>query len=173
MKALLPPLTEEPPWDAQLFHRPGADPAEVARALGKTQISTAVLSTFAHGAVRGGSASLLALVSADPALLAVTIDNQAEVLTDIEFSRVFGVNVLSSRQAWIRDTLDISGHALNGIPWSYADTLPQIDGLASWFACEADTFIRAGDHTIIIGRVVAAERVRADPLAERSGVTSP
>jgi 3-hydroxy-9,10-secoandrosta-1,3,5(10)-triene-9,17-dione monooxygenase reductase component len=75
-------------------------------------------------------------------------------------ARGFTVSILSGAQADIasRFAKRPSEGRFAGIEWSPAPSEnPVLAGCAAWLDCEVHEVVSAGDHTIILGRVVAAD----------------
>ena len=62
-------------------------------------------------------------------------------------------------------------HKLEGLPYSKtASGCPVLEAAMGWLECQAEGLVPAGDHTIVIGRVLEGQLVReAEPLT--SGYT--
>ena len=126
-------------------------------------------------------------VSFKPRLLSVAIENDARTLRFIRETKVFSVNLLLEK-----DGLEIAravvmpsegkkvrgrtGEAataiidkLAGIEYGIHDNgCPVLDRSLGWLTCDAEQFVTAGDHTIVIGRVTDGEVLRVgEMLIER------
>ncbi len=96
-------------------------------------------------------------VSFDPLVLAVSVNPNHSSYTMIQNSKVFSVNVLKKEQ------LEIAAHfgkpsvsdKLADIKWHSDQTgAPILDDAMAFFECELINECEAGDHIIIVGRVV-------------------
>jgi flavin reductase (DIM6/NTAB) family NADH-FMN oxidoreductase RutF len=111
----------------------------------------------------GMTANAVCSLSLEPLLLLVAFDNEARTLTAVHRTGRFGVNVLAAGQedlarlfaSKIRDRDKFAGiaHTVN-------DGIPVLDGVLAWVGCRLERLIPAGDHTIGIGAVEAAETGR-------------
>ena len=111
----------------------------------------------------GMTANAVCSLSLEPLLLLVAFDNEARTLSAVHRTGRFGVNVLAAGQeelarlfaSKIRDRDKFAGvaHTVN-------DGIPVLDGVLAWVGCRLERLIPAGDHTIGIGAVEAAEAGR-------------
>lgn len=127
----------------------------------------AALSQFATGVTviatkeedrtpRGFTANSFTSVSLDPPLVLVCIARSAASCEVFSGARHFSVNVLSEEQK------DISGLFASQRPdkfdiaaWHPGQTgTPVIDDALAWFECAHHELVDAGDHIILVGRVV-------------------
>jgi|SRR5689334_8617148 (E)-2-((N-methylformamido)methylene)succinate hydrolase len=105
-----------------------------------------------HGIYAGSFIS----VSLHPPLILVWIYHKAEILRSLVLGECFGVNVLSEPQR------DLSVHSSEnrldrfaGTSWHPGITgVPLLFGVPAVFECKTVNMIPAGDHMIIIGRVL-------------------
>jgi flavin reductase (DIM6/NTAB) family NADH-FMN oxidoreductase RutF len=126
-------------------------------------------------------------VSFKPRLVAVSIENDARTLRFIRETGAFTINLLHEK-----DGLEIARKVvmpsegskvrgrseeaaarvidkLAGIPYGlHGNGCPVLDHALGWIACEAEQFVAAGDHTIVVGRCLDGERLRpGEMLIER------
>ena len=158
-----------------------------------------VLETFPYGLYIVGSrnerdetngmmADWLMQVSFKPRLVACSFENDATTLKNIRATGVFSVNVLpddgrelAARFAQPRDASKVKGRSeeasavvydkLHDVPYSRGDQTgcPLLDGALAWLECRAEQFVDAGDHTVVIGRVLAGAVLReGEPLTQRT-----
>jgi flavin reductase len=145
------------------------DSTTFIRAMGAAITGVTVVTTNLDGVPIGRTVSAMCSVSADPALLLVSIRTDSPLLAAIVARGDFAVNVLSARQAAIADAF--AGHGERRyafeVPdwWPLAAAVPLLRGAAAHFACRVETTHEAGTHTLILGAVTRAERGRATPLA--------
>ena len=127
----------------------------------------------AHGEERNAfTAAWVMQVSFDPLLLALSINPNHSSYRLLKGSGAFSVNVLK------RDQLDLAARfgdaaredRLAEAEWTFARrSLPVLsDGLA-WFASEVLHECPAGDHRLVVGKVIDGKLVdeRAEPLTYR------
>jgi flavin reductase (DIM6/NTAB) family NADH-FMN oxidoreductase RutF len=124
-------------------------------------------------------------VSFEPRLVAVSFEEDARTLQNVRTSRVFTVNLLSQEEnsmelaskfaqpyhgAKVKGRAGAAAaeihHKLEGIPYSKtASGCPVLEAAIGWLECQAEAFVPAGDHTIVIGRVLEGQLIRdAEPL---------
>lgn len=120
------------------------------------------------GEVHGMTANALTSVSLEPLLVLVCIQKTAHLMTFLEQSSSFSINILSE------DRTDLSRFFANMwsqtepppfsfIPWTGAPRLKEAIGAV---ACQTAQIIEGGDHWIVLGRVVDVYQAEnpANPL---------
>ena len=114
----------------------------------------------------GTTVSAVMSLSMDPLLVAVALADTSETLARIRESKAFGVNVLAGDQHDIAGRFATKGPDKFGdIDWHQVEPVPRITGTAVWLACRVADLLPGGDHTIVVGDVVAAESdTDAQPL---------
>ena len=128
-----------------------------------------------HGPL-GMTVNAVASLSLDPVLVLVCFDNGARTLPEVERAKRFGVNVLAAGQEHLaRRFASKEDSKFADVPHSVDAGIPVLDGTLAWVGCELAQLVPAGDHTIGIGAVNAAE-LGADGLEPlvwvRAGYTS-
>lgn len=114
---------------------------------------------------RGATTNALTSLSLDPLLVLVALDHASNTLATVRASGRFCINVLSAGQEEIarRFATKASGEEkLAGVPHELADGVPVLSGCVAWLACELVEELAGGDHTVLLGRPLAAG---ADPQA--------
>jgi flavin reductase (DIM6/NTAB) family NADH-FMN oxidoreductase RutF len=139
------------------------------------------------GALNGMMADWLMQVSFQPRLVCCSVENDATTLRFIRETGVFTVNALPAeakelaRQfAQPRDASKIKGRSeeetqriydkLAGVAYSRGERTdcPLLDDALAWLECEVDQLVPAGDHTLVIGRVLDGAVLRdAEPLTQK------
>jgi flavin reductase len=147
-----------------------ADSATFIHAMGAAVAGVTVVTTNHDGRPIGRTVSAMCSVSADPALLLVSIRTASPLLAAIAARAEFAVNVLSAGQAAIADAFAGRGerrYTFGRRDWRSlaADTVPLLHGAAARFTCRVATTHEAGTHTLVLGAVTRAERGSATPLA--------
>lgn len=121
---------------------------------------TVVTTTTDTGFV-GITVSAFSLLSLEPPLVLVCINNDSQVREAIELSGNFAVTVLSSRQELQAEMF--AGRTPRPDPY-FADVphrtlltgAPILKGGLAWFDCYVDMQHDGGDHALFIGRAVAS-----------------
>jgi flavin reductase len=146
------------------------DSASFIHAMGGAVTGVTVVTTNLDGLPIGRTVSAMCSVSADPALLLVSIRTDSPLLAAIDARGEFGVNVLSTLQAAIADAFAGRGERRYSFGvrdwWPLAGgAVPLLRDAAARFVCRVETTRQAGTHTLVLGAVTRAERGRATPLA--------
>ena len=124
---------------------------------------TVVTTSEAEGIPRGFTANSFTSVSLDPPLLLVCIARASRSLETFTRAEGFAVNVLADEQRDVSTTFARPGEdRFAGLGWRPGGCgAPILDGVAAWFDCRRHEVVDAGDHVILIGRVIdfgASER---------------
>jgi flavin reductase (DIM6/NTAB) family NADH-FMN oxidoreductase RutF len=133
------------------------------------------LSRFASGVVvvtcpsadgpAGFTVSAFSSVSLDPPLVLVCVAKTASAYAAFTAASTFGISVLESKQGWIATQFARQGiDRFAGVALRPGSSVPLIDGALAQLECERHALHDAGDHTIVIGNVVAAHHASGEPL---------
>jgi flavin reductase (DIM6/NTAB) family NADH-FMN oxidoreductase RutF len=115
----------------------------------------------------GMTANAVCSLSLEPLLLLVAFDNESRTLPVVRETGRFGVNILAAGQddlARLFASKTDERLKFAGVPHAMHDGIPVIDGALAWIGCRLERLIEAGDHTIGIGAVEAAEAGHGEPL---------
>jgi flavin reductase (DIM6/NTAB) family NADH-FMN oxidoreductase RutF len=120
---------------------------------------TVVTSVGPDGEPAGTTATAVASLSLDPALVLVCLDWRSATLRAILGHRAFAVNVLAYGQAGVSANFGRSGDTASwqGVlhdRWPSGN--PRLDGVLAGLDCAVDSVVTGGDHEIVIGRVLDA-----------------
>lgn len=164
---LLEFLEQRQPRDAMEF-KAGSDPRTLRDAMGcfATGI-TIVTAVDATGTPVGLTANSFTSVSLDPPLLLVCIANTAGTAPALREAVHFGVNVLQIGQQPTSNRFAAKGEdRFAGQPWAPGQTgVPLLGSSLVSFECQHESLHEAGDHFILVGRVVRAQfEPHRDPL---------
>ena len=138
--------------------------------------------------VNGMMADWLMQVSFKPRLVACSFENDATTLKNIRATAVFSVNVLpddrkelAAKFAQPHDASKVKGRSeeasalvydkLRDVPYRTGEATgcPLLDEALAWLECRAEQFVPAGDHTLVVGRVLAGAVLReGEPLTQRT-----
>lgn len=136
--------------------------------LGSVCTPVTVVTTSHGGAVHASTVSAFSSLSVDPPLVLVALDRTSQLLRLIILARVFAVNVLALDQdGTARALARKRADKLYGTGWFEHEGLPRLPGVSAWIACRVYRLVVGGDHMIVMGLVVGAERGAAPPLLYR------
>jgi flavin reductase (DIM6/NTAB) family NADH-FMN oxidoreductase RutF len=150
------------------------DAARFRTLLGRFATGVTVLTTRTPPPERrphGMTASAVASVSLDPPLVAVCVDQRHDIHAAIEVARRFALNVLAAEQeALSRRFAGNDPDRFAGVAYhDGADGLPLLEGVVAHIECDRHDAVRAGDHTLFIGRVTGGETADRPPLLHYRG----
>jgi flavin reductase (DIM6/NTAB) family NADH-FMN oxidoreductase RutF len=118
----------------------------------------------------GMTANAFTSVSLDPLLVLVCVDQKSHLLPLLHQKRVFGVNVLKEHQKsfsiyFAQPNQSTEAEAPLGIRYRWtADGVPLLEDTLAHLVCGVVSTYMAGDHTIFLGEVQAAELFAGEPL---------
>ena len=133
------------------------DIPELRRALGTFATGVTVVTTLdAHGAPRGFTANSFTSVSLEPALILVCIAKSATSCLVFRQAERYAVNILAENQRDVSALFSSpGGDRFASLKWSARATgCPIIEGVVAWLDCSMHEVVDAGDHYILIGRIV-------------------
>jgi flavin reductase (DIM6/NTAB) family NADH-FMN oxidoreductase RutF len=124
---------------------------------------TVVAAQTANGLV-GFTATGFTSVSLTPPLILVCVGKHCSAHDGIVGAELFGVSVLSERQEWIAEQFARSGTDRFRNVVLRSREVPRIDGALAQLECRRYELHAAGDHTIVIGEVLAGVVSAGRPL---------
>ncbi|WP_324754260.1 CoA transferase [Roseovarius sp. Pro17] len=132
---------------------------------------TVVTTRQADGTPRGFTANSFTSVSLDPPLLLVCIAKTAHSCDVFAEAGHFAINVLSEDQKAVSGLFaSRSPDKFNEAGWhSGSENVPLLDDSLCTFACARHKLVDAGDHLVLIGRVLAHETTDKQPLGYHRG----
>jgi flavin reductase (DIM6/NTAB) family NADH-FMN oxidoreductase RutF len=150
------------------------DKAEYRSVIGRFPTGVTVVTTCdPDGEPWGLTASSLTSVSLEPLYLLVCIGKGSRSHDVVVAGEHFAVNVLASDSADLstRFALVDPGDRFHGIDHrTEATGSPVLDRAAAWLDCRVAQLHDAGDHTIVVGEVLACDADPAvDPLVYHAG----
>lgn len=153
------------------MHTP-SDSKALRRALGAFATGvTIVTARGADGAPVGFTANSFTSVSLDPPLLLVCLAHTAASYSVFRAARSFAVNVLNADQEAIAMLFAQRGaDKFGATEWhAGAKGAPLIAGCLARFDCAMHERLTAGDHDILMGRVIGFSRAEGSALVYHSG----
>jgi len=143
------------------------DLKELRRALGAFMTGVTVVTTLDEtGAPRGFTANSFTSVSLDPPLVLFCVAKAAATAPVFTAAPSFAVNILAEDQRGISGLFASKvSDRFGKVDWRTAATgSPILSGAAAWLDCCRHEVVDAGDHLVVIGRVVAFEHGPVNPL---------
>lgn len=127
-------------------------------AMGNVAAAVSVVTVLHEGEPHGTTVSAFASLSMEPPMLLVSLDQRSALLSKLEIGSTVGVNVLAAHQDQIALRFAGKGDAkFDGVPWSIEDGAPALLERHAWVSMSVDQLVAAGDHTLVLGKVLAAE----------------
>ena len=142
------------------------NPEEFRLALKRFATGVTVVTVGGGSHPHGMTASAFASVSLEPPLVLVCLDKSSTTRSLILEHETFAVNVLSGDQEHVSRSFAKRGtkpfEELAHHPGANGD--PLLDGAIAWIECEVHEIVEAGDHDIVIGKVIACDARGGSPL---------
>ena len=148
------------------------DEARFKLAMSHFASGVTIVTTEHDGKPYGMTVASFASLSLRPPLVLICIEKSVKSHDVIAASRLFGVSILSEKQA------DISGRFATRMEEKFAGVatrrgtlgVPLIDGALCSIECRVHSQFQGGDHTIFVGEVVESHVADGKPLVYfRSG----
>ena len=143
------------------------DPLELLRAFCSFVTGVTVVTAIdGDGHPRGFTADSFTSVSLDPPLVLVCIARTAGSYPLFSVTSQFAINILSEEQRPVSSRFaSKEAEKFAGVPWQPGQTgSPLIAGTVAWLDCRTEQQIAAGDHLILVGRVVDFQHSAQTPL---------
>lgn len=137
------------------------------KVLGSFAAGVTVISTVGDdGAPYGLTATAFTSVSLDPPLVLICVDKKAESHPHLLWAQKFTVSLLRREQEDVSNRFAKSGgDKFQGISTRHGGNgVPHIVGALGYLECKTTQVLEAGDHTVFIGEVEAADAFDGDPL---------
>lgn len=148
------------------------DPRSLRRAFGAYLTGVTVVTALApDGTPVGFTANSFTSVSLDPPLVLVCPSRGLSSFPVFEAAASFAVNILAEGQETVSNIFaGGKGDRFAQVNWSAdAQGCPLIDGAVATFSCAAHDRIDAGDHIILVGRVIGFTTAEARGLGYGAG----
>jgi len=128
---------------------------------------TVVTTVDADGQPVGLTANSFVSVSIEPLLVLWCIDKRSGSLQAFEQSDYFAVNILAADQdtaCWTFASRT-EPDRFSKYDWKWSDKkVPLLEGSFATFECEKHQVVDAGDHYILIGKVIEIEKSNQEPM---------
>ncbi|WP_306118609.1 MULTISPECIES: flavin reductase family protein [unclassified Roseitalea] len=151
--------------------------AELKRAMGGFATGVTIVATSHGGADYGMTCNSFNTVSLDPPLVLWSVRKQSASRAAFTGSSGYTVSVLGSHQQALaeRFTHGAPTERFDGVGTTRLPTgRVRLDDAVSWFDCTLEQVVGAGDHDVLIGRVIAFAAGAGEPLVYvHGGFTAP
>ena len=143
------------------------DISQFKEAMSRFATGVTIVTALEDGAPVGFSCQSFVSLSLEPPLVALAPAKTSTSWPRIARAGSFCVNVLSDRQSDVCMNFAVSGgDKFVGVPWRPAETggAPIIEGSLAWIDCELELVHDAGDHELVIGKVLELGLGKGEPL---------
>jgi flavin reductase (DIM6/NTAB) family NADH-FMN oxidoreductase RutF len=142
------------------------DPRDYRRALGSFPTGVTIVTAYDMDHLPWGlTANSFTSVSLDPPVVSVCIAKSGRVFPTLSMSGHFAVNILSAAQQAL--ALHFASNVENRFTdtdWTAGQTAPLLPGASAHLDCIVHNRVDAGDHEILLGRVVHYNHAPIPPL---------
>ncbi|MBI2200522.1 MAG: flavin reductase family protein [Armatimonadetes bacterium] len=140
-------------------------PGPFRKVMGLFATGVTVIAAREGDEIHGMTANAITSISLDPLLALVCVDKQARMNRFLQSAGGFSINVLSEDQEALSRYFAGSWKPpappeFRFLPW---DGGPRLIGCVAAAGCAIDRTVEAGDHWIVVGRVIALHE--GDPTA--------
>lgn len=143
--------------DVELTAAASIDAARFRQVLGHFCSGVTIVTASEAGEPVGFTAQSFSSVSLDPPLVLVCPAKSSSSWPRMRVTGAFCINILAEDQeALCRSFATRGADKFAGVGWSPSSATgsPVLDGALAWIDCRLETEHDAGDHTIVVGRVV-------------------
>ena len=139
--------------------------------MGRFASGVTVVTSLLRGQDVALTVDLVASVSLEPVLLVVSLHAEARVLEGVADGGPLGVSVLTSAQRSVGEWLGEPGRPLHGqltrVPHTRGEAtgVALLTGALATFECRTHAIHEAGDHSLVVGEVVALQAAPTDAPA--------
>jgi flavin reductase (DIM6/NTAB) family NADH-FMN oxidoreductase RutF len=146
------------------------DKAAFRHAMGHFASGVTIMTTSAAGRMHGMTVSAFASQSLDPLLILVSVERSTVMHQLVLQSRAFAINILGDQgegtARFFADNARLTGPEFREGGYHLGATgSPILEEATGYLEATVEATLDAGDHTIIVGQVVALDVVReAAPL---------
>lgn len=156
--------------------RPPLDKAAFRYAMGHFATGVTVMTTNVEGRLHGMTVSAFASVSLEPMLMLVSVERSTVMHGQVLRSRAFAINFLGARSEatarFFADNARLTVPEFREGGYRLGTTgAPILKEATGYLEATLEATHEAGDHTIMVGRVVALEIISEEPplIYYRSG----
>lgn len=166
-------LWQSPEYEPSLEPFEPAGPQELGRLFRRHAAAVAVVTTSHRGKPTGLLVTSLASVSATPPLISFNVSRGSSSWPALSSARHLGVHVLSGEQEELATRFARKGEDRFAAPTRWQPgpfQAPVLDGVAAWSVAEVEQRVPAGDHVIVVARLLqVGTRDELVPLLHHDG----
>lgn len=148
-------------------------PTLFRQACGRWTTGVAIATTRdALGEPHGLTVNSFTSVSLEPPLVLICIDRGSQTVAAFRDAPGFALNVLAETQRELSQRFaQWPEGRFQGVEWKPGEHTgsPMLGGVLCAMECARESWVEAGDHWILVGRVVAAEIADGQPLLYFTG----
>lgn len=149
------------------------DHSQLRATLGRFASGVTILTMRdADGRDHGMTATSFASVSLEPPLILVSVGHDASIAAPLEHAQHFAVNILSGDQQLVsRAFATTDADRFGGFSFARGvGDVPVLVGAHAHLECRVQARYPGGDHTIIVGEVLASALGDGEPLLYYRGI---
>ena len=153
--------------ETDLLAPPALEPRQFRRVCSRFASGVTIISVVdSAGVPHGMTASSFTSVSLNPPLILVCVDSRARFLEASNSTEHFSVNILDETQRRLSERFAGAGYdRFDGVTWNPGITgAPLFPGVLASMECARFKTFTAGDHEILIGKVLHANWKEGEPL---------
>lgn len=144
---------------------PHIDAAHYRQVLGRFASGVTVITALHDDEPVGLAANSFTSVSLEPPLVLFCAGLTSSSWPRIKAAGHYCVNVLSSEQEAVSRQFAGKGDKYEGIGWTRGPSgAPILNGVLAWIDCTIESVHDAGDHVLVVGRVLAMDATDGRPL---------
>jgi len=150
------------------------DEARFRQVLGYFATGVTVVTATEEGMPVGFTCQSFTSLSLDPPMVAIAPAKSSTSWPRIAKSGAFCVNILNDAQQQLSQRFAVTGgDKFTGVAWHVGEAgAPVLEGVLGWVECELEAIYDAGDHELVVGRVLSLGVGDGSPLIfYRSGFT--
>ena len=133
--------------------------------LGEFATGVTIITTIENQEPRGITANSFTSVSLEPPLVLFCLGRESTNFNAFNTANFFAVNILSADQSDISNKFAVvEGDKFEGVDWTSWETgAPILPNTIAAIDCRLKELIDAGDHIIVLGEVLRAEKMAEKP----------
>lgn len=131
--------------------------SQFREAMARVATPVSVVTALADDRPHGSTVSAFASLSMDPPMVLVSLTKSSALLSAIQSSGSFGLNVLGTTHCTLANTFAARrphDEKFAEVEWRQDNGIPRLSGALGWIACELEQQVEGGDHIVLFGKVM-------------------